>query len=228
MKMITNLFSWFDPISSLFDLPINFAVVLLPLLILPHIYWAVPSRLFLVLNKILISIHLGTKTIISKPSKSVILCRTFLFISLINLLRLLPYVFCASSHLTFTLSVALPFWLTSIFFILTKNFYRTLAHLVPEGSPAAIIFFLVIIELVRLFIRPLTLAVRLAANITAGHLLTILLNGALEHLPNFVHPILTPLIPFLNFPLLILEIGVAVIQAVVFVILITLYLREAE
>lgn len=226
--MITNLFSWFDPISRFYSLQINFIVALLPILFLPHAYWATPSRYFAGFNKILLFVHNRTKTITMGPRKSVILCRIFLFIRLINLFRLLPYVFCSSSHFTFTLALAIPFWTAAIFYIFTKHFHRTLAHLVPEGSPAAIIFFLVIIELVRLLIRPLTLAVRLAANITAGHLLTTLLNGALEHLPHLIHPYLNPLIPFINFPLLILETRVAIIQAVVFVILVALYLGEAE
>lgn len=226
--MITNLFSWFDPISRFYSLPLNFIAALLPILFLPHMYWAIPSRYFAGLNKVLLFIHNSTKTIISGPRKSVILCRIFLFIRLTNLLRLLPYVFCGSSHFTFTLAFAFPLWTVSIFYIVTIHPHRTLAHLVPQGSPTAIIFFLVIIELIRLLIRPLTLAVRLAANITAGHLLTILLNSALEHLPHLIHPYLNPLIPLINFPLLILETRVAIIQAVVFVILVTLYLREAE
>merc|ERR1711971_663797 len=58
-----------------------------------------------------------------------------------------------------------------------KAIKRFLAHLVPSGTPDVLIPLIVMIELVRNFIRPITLSVRLAANIVAGHLLIRLLNG---------------------------------------------------
>lgn len=57
-----------------------------------------------------------------------------------------------------------------------------LAHLVPTGTPPLLIPFMVIIELVRRVIRPLTLAVRLAANMVAGHLLLVLVRGPIASL----------------------------------------------
>ena len=52
-----------------------------------------------------------------------------------------------------------------------------LSHLVPRGTPIVLVPFMVFIELVRRVIRPLTLAVRLAANMVAGHLLLVLVRG---------------------------------------------------
>jgi len=60
---------------------------------------------------------------------------------------------------------------------LVKQFNINIAHLVPEGTPAPLIPLMVLIESVSLIIRPFTLAVRLGANMIAGHLLLTLLGG---------------------------------------------------
>ena len=96
------------------------------------------------------------------------------------------------------------------------------AHLVPQGTPAALIPFIVLIETIRNVIRPGTLAVRLAANIIAGHLLLTLLGSTG---PSLSTSILTLLI-IAQILLLILESAVAIIQSYVFAVLRTLYARE--
>lgn len=96
------------------------------------------------------------------------------------------------------------------------------AHLVPQGTPAALIPFIVVIETISNIIRPGTLAIRLAANIIAGHLLLTLLGGTG---PSLSLSILTLLI-FSQILLLILESAVAIIQSYVFAVLRTLYTRE--
>jgi F-type H+-transporting ATPase subunit a len=95
-------------------------------------------------------------------------------------------------------------------------------HLVPQGTPAALIPFIVCIETVRNIIRPGTLAVRLTANIIAGHLLLTLLgnNG-----PTIRQSLIGILITA-QILLLILESAVAIIQSYVFAVLRTLYSRE--
>lgn len=152
------------------------------------------------------------------------------FISLLTLivfnnsLGLLPYVFTSSSHLVITLSLAFPLWLSFIIFGWLNHTQDIFAHLVPQGTPGVLIPFMVLIERIRNIIRPGTLAVRLAANIIAGHLLLRLLGG------------IGPVIPFrilwilviLQVLLLILESAVAVIQSYVFAILRILYAREVN
>lgn len=100
-----------------------------------------------------------------------------------------------------------------------------LGHLLPEGTPVPLIPVLIIIETISLFIRPLALGVRLTANLTAGHLLMQLIATAAF--------VLLPLMPgvaiataAILFLLTILEVAVAIIQAYVFVLLLSLYLQE--
>jgi F-type H+-transporting ATPase subunit a len=76
----------------------------------------------------------------------------------------------------FSLSLALPFWFSILLIGVKNNIEKNLRHLVPNGTPIVLISFIVLIETLRVLIRPITLRVRLAANITAGHLLLRLIS----------------------------------------------------
>lgn len=102
---------------------------------------------------------------------------------------------------------------------------HALGHLLPEGAPTLLIPVLIIIETISLFIRPLALGVRLTANLTAGHLLIQLIaTAAFVLLP--LMPAVAVLTMALLFLLTLLEVAVAMIQAYVFVLLLSLYLQE--
>ena len=135
---------------------------------------------------------------------------------------LLPYVFTSSRHLVFTLALSLPLWLGSIAWSIFLQFNNIAAHLVPLGTPAPLIPVIVIIETVRSVIRPFTLAVRLAANIIAGHLLLALLGGQGSPEVSLTVSLLIVALVLL----LVLECAVACIQSYVFTILSSLYLGE--
>ena len=92
----------------------------------------------------------------------------------------------------------------------------------PSGTPYILIPFIVLIELTRNIIRPLTLSVRLAANLVAGHLLITLVSSPISSSNNKIFIIIITGLLLL----LILERAVAFIQAYVFRILRSLYLRE--
>jgi F-type H+-transporting ATPase subunit a len=96
------------------------------------------------------------------------------------------------------------------------------AHLVPQRTPGVLIPFMVLIESVRNIIRPMTLAIRLSANIIAGHLLMTLLGNQLAQ----AAPSALPLVILVQLALVSLEIAVSMIQAYVFCVLITLYIGE--
>nr|YP_010737665.1 ATP synthase F0 subunit 6 [Echidna nebulosa]UEX93201.1 ATP synthase F0 subunit 6 [Gymnothorax kidako]WEQ71802.1 ATP synthase F0 subunit 6 [Echidna nebulosa]WNH17660.1 ATP synthase F0 subunit 6 [Echidna nebulosa] len=148
-----------------------------------------------------------------------------LFLISLNLLGLLPYTFTPTTQLSLNMGFAVPLWLATVIIGMRNQPTVALGHLLPEGTPIPLIPVLIIIETISLFIRPLALGVRLTANLTAGHLLIQLIATAvfvlLPLMPTVA--ILTALVLFL---LTLLEVAVAMIQAYVFVLLLSLYLQE--
>merc|ERR1712066_629845 len=100
-----------------------------------------------------------------------------------------------------------------------------LAHLVPAGSPFALLPFIVIIEVLRSLIRPIRLSVRLVANIVAGHLLMTLLSSSIGADTGLV---VLAVVLFGLVLLRLLETAVALIQAYVFRVLSTIYVSEVN
>lgn len=224
--MITSLFSVFEPSSSILRLSLNWISTFLGLFYLPYIYWIMPSRWLLMWSKIIQTLHNEFKILlgVSFFGRTIVFVRIFRLIIYNNFLGLFPYIFTRSSHLVITLSLSLPLWITFIIFGWINHTQYIFAHLVPQGTPKALIPFIVLIETIRNTIRPLTLAVRLAANIIAGHLLLTLLGGTGSRLSYFVIIILV----LCQILLLILEAAVAIIQSYVFAVLRTLYAREVN
>lgn len=222
--MITNLFSIFDPSTS-FGIPLNWLRVGLGLFFLPYSYWVLPNRYFVFVNSFVMVLHREFRVLLGANYKK---GHTFLFIVLFvyimfnNLLGLLPYVFTASRHLSLTLALALPLWLGFMFYGWLNNTKHILAHCVPLGTPGILMPFMVLIETISNVIRPGTLAVRLAANMIAGHLLLVLLGN---QGPNLASALLRVLL-VVQIALLTLESAVAVIQSYVFAVLATLYSSE--
>jgi F-type H+-transporting ATPase subunit a len=105
-----------------------------------------------------------------------------------------------------------------------NNYNHIITHLLPQGTPLPLISFIVLIETIRNVIRPITLCVRLTANLIAGHLLITLLGNSLMLTSSVISTPIT-LIPLI---LTILETAVAGIQAYVFITLITLYTTEVK
>jgi F-type H+-transporting ATPase subunit a len=114
------------------------------------------------------------------------------------------------------LGIIIFFWVSSL-----NNFF---SHLIPIGTPIGLIRFIVIVELLRNFIRPVALTFRLTANIMAGHLLMSLIGGFLISLPMGVF-LVGSLVQSL---LVFIELGVSFIQSYVFSVLIMLYISEIK
>nr|WNH22861.1 ATP synthase F0 subunit 6 [Scorpaenodes caribbaeus] len=148
-----------------------------------------------------------------------------IFLITLNMLGLLPYTFTPTTQLSLNLGLAVPLWLATVIIGMRNQPTHALGHLLPEGTPVPLIPVLIIIETISLFIRPLALGVRLTANLTAGHLLIQLIATAA-----FVLLPLMPTVAILTTTVLILltllEVAVAMIQAYVFVLLLSLYLQE--
>nr|BBA85448.1 ATPase subunits 6 [Xenodermichthys copei] len=154
-----------------------------------------------------------------------LLTSLMVFLITINMLGLLPYTFTPTTQLSLNLAFAVPLWLATIIIGMYNQPTIALGHLLPEGTPVPLIPMLIIIETISLLIRPLALAVRLTANLTAGHLLIQLIaTAAIVLLP--MMPTVAILTATVLFLLTLLEVAVAMIQAYVFVLLLSLYLQE--
>nr|YP_009351161.1 ATP synthase F0 subunit 6 [Orthotermes mansuetus]AQP28765.1 ATP synthase F0 subunit 6 [Orthotermes mansuetus] len=225
---MSNLFSIFDPTTEISSLPLNWTSTTIGLLLIPTSIWLIPSRNSMMMSLLMNKLHQEMKNILSKGNEnsgnSFILTSLFLMILMNNFLGLFPYIFTSTAHLTLTLTLALPLWMSFMLFGWIKNTNHMFEHLVPQGTPSLLMPFMVVIETISNLIRPGTLAVRLTANMIAGHLLLTLLgnNG-----PSMSHTMLTMLI-IAQILLLILEAAVAVIQSYVFAILSTLYSSEVN
>lgn len=222
LKMIINIFSIFDPSTSL-NLSLNWCRIFILFILLPYQYWFLPSRLRFIWYSLSTYIFKEFKILINYSySNIIIFIRLLILIFFNNFLGLFPYIFTASSHIRFSLSLSITLWVRIITYRIFNYLNDLFSHLTPQGTPFALIPFIVLIESIRLIIRPFTLAIRLRANIIAGHLLLSLLGSSGQSTPI----IFLSLILFSQIILFILEISVSLIQAYVFSILSTLYRRE--
>nr|YP_009104648.1 ATP synthase F0 subunit 6 [Tanakia limbata]AIT70887.1 ATP synthase F0 subunit 6 [Tanakia limbata] len=156
---------------------------------------------------------------------ALLLTSLMVFLIVINMLGLLPYTFTPTTQLSLNMGLAAPLWLATVIIGMRNQPTVALGHLLPEGTPLPLIPVLIIIETISLFIRPLALGVRLTANLTAGHLLIQLIATAAFVLAPMM-PTVAILTATVLFLLTLLEVAVAMIQAYVFVLLLSLYLQE--
>nr|YP_009312326.1 ATP synthase F0 subunit 6 [Garra poecilura]BAV71801.1 ATPase subunit 6 [Garra poecilura] len=156
---------------------------------------------------------------------ALLLTSLMIFLATTNMLGLLPYTFTPTTQLSLNLGLAVPLWLATVIIGLRNQPTIALGHLLPEGTPILLIPMLIVIETISLLIRPLALGVRLTANLTAGHLLIQLIATAVFVLMPML-PTVAILSAIVLFLLTLLEIAVAMIQAYVFVLLLSLYLQE--
>nr|YP_010577967.1 ATP synthase F0 subunit 6 [Pyrrhura hoematotis]UZP15357.1 ATP synthase F0 subunit 6 [Pyrrhura hoematotis] len=222
--------TFFDQFSSpyLLGIPLILLSMLLPTLLLP-----MPNNRWLT-NRLstlqLWAINMITKQLmipLNKPGHkwAIILTSLMLMLLTINLLGLLPYTFTPTTQLSMNMALAFPLWLATLLTGLRNQPTTSLGHLLPEGTPTPLIPALIMIETISLLIRPLALGVRLTANLTAGHLLIQLISTAtITLLP--IMPTASILTATVLLLLTILEVAVAMIQAYVFVLLLSLYLQE--
>nr|YP_009775104.1 ATP synthase F0 subunit 6 [Blaps rhynchoptera]QJA14890.1 ATP synthase F0 subunit 6 [Blaps rhynchoptera]QJA15160.1 ATP synthase F0 subunit 6 [Blaps rhynchoptera] len=223
--MMANLFSSFDP-STNWSTSINWMSTILGILIIPPMFWLIPSRMMMLWTKITSSLHKEFKTLLGSKIKgsSIVFISLFSLIMFNNFIGLFPYIFTSTSHMVMTLSLALPLWLSFMLFGWINNTIHMLAHLVPQGTPPVLMPFMVCIETISNMIRPGTLAIRLSANMIAGHLLMTLLGNTGSILSIYLINILL----MVQILLLILETAVALIQSYVFAVLSTLYSSEVN
>jgi ATP synthase subunit 6 len=157
----------------------------------------------------------------------------FLFILFNNFLGLIPYSFTTTSHIILTLFFSLSIMIATTYIGIKKhNLIKFLGMFIPKGLNEGKIKYLIplifIIELISYLFRIISLSVRLTANLLSGHtLIKILSSFGLKY--TFFKPYVLLLIPILIlFFLFILEFAVSLIQAYVFTLLTTIYIKDAE
>lgn len=147
----------------------------------------------------------------------------FIFILLCNLLGMLPYAFTVTSHIIVTFSLAIMIFLLVTILGFVKHGWHFCSLFLPKGTPWWLAPLMIAIELFTYLARPISLSLRLAANMMAGHILLKVIAG-------FVVSLMI-MLKFLPIPLMIALIGfeifVAILQAYIFTILSCVYLNDA-
>jgi len=147
----------------------------------------------------------------------------FLFILFCNVLGLVPYAFTVTSHIIITLALALTVFIGATIIGFIRNGPGYLKLFTPSGVPAALLPLVVVIEIVSYFIRPLSLSIRLFANMMAGHMMLKVMAGFVVMLG-----VLAGWLPLVTMvAIYALEFLVAALQAYVFALLTCLYLNDA-
>lgn len=101
----------------------------------------------------------------------------FILLLSFNIIGIIPYFPPLTSHVFFALIISVMIYVTVTFCSVTYRFKDFFLHFCPLGTPGVLTPFLILIELISMLIRPLTLAVRVAANITTGHILLSLIGS---------------------------------------------------
>lgn len=152
----------------------------------------------------------------------------FMVVLMGNVLGLLPYSFTYTSHIIVTLALALVIFCTVTIFGFVNHGLHFLSLFAPPGVPLALQFLIVPIELLSFCIRPITLALRLFANMMAGHLMLKVFAGFSVMMAGIgAGGVVAGIIPMgFNVAILLLELLVAVLQAYIFAILSCIYLKD--
>ena len=147
----------------------------------------------------------------------------FVFILFANVLGLIPYSFTVTSHIVITLALALVVFIGATIIGFIRNGFGYLKLFVPSGVPVFLLPLVVVIEIVSYFIRPMSLSIRLFANMMAGHMMLKVMAGFVVMLG--VTAGWLPLAAMVG--LMGLELLVAALQAYVFALLTCMYLSDA-
>nr|QWS05436.1 ATP synthase F0 subunit 6 [Cerynia lineola] len=215
--MMTSLFSSFDPSTSISQL--NWIMLMTPMIIIPMKFWTKKSRLSFMMKNMEknMSLEMWNNT---KHKEMILISISMLMLILTNnMISLLPYTFTPTSHPSISISLALPMWMALTIYSWTKYTKKMFIHLLPSGTPSPIMPMMIIIETTGNIIRPISLSIRLTANMIAGHLLMTLL-GNMNQLEKMI------LIMPIQIMLMMFETAVSIIQAYVFSTLISLYSSE--
>lgn len=228
--MLVDIFSSFDDNNQVFIslYVLIWAFSLSIILIFSSNYWVATPRWNALINvfKDTISSQVFRSFGVSLGGFLNIITGLFLFLIFLNLRGLIPYVFSPTSHLAVSLSLGLPLWLALLVSAVFFNPRSVVAGLLPIGAPAPLNPFLVLIETVSISVRPITLSVRLMANMRAGHIVLTLVGNYITARFFGTRVFSIALLVSIQVLYSVFEFGIGVIQAYIFCLLITLYSDE--
>lgn len=225
--MIRDIFSIFDPRNFTLLFPSTTLAIILNIVLLTIIQpqiWKYRQRKRIIAFPLINVIMTQLSRTLSINLKGISSIVTALFITIIgiNLIGIIPYSLSSSRHLILTLSIGLPMWLRIIISSFTYSPKKSVAHFLPDGAPEWLNPFLVIIETTRILVRPITLSFRLAANMTAGHIVLTLIRlycvGAIFSSASSFLFLLLVSRGYIAF-----ELAICLIQAYIFCLLLSLY-----
>jgi len=154
----------------------------------------------------------------------------FFFVLLLNLIGLVPYSFTLTSHIIFTLTLSASIFLGINIISVRKHGLKFFSLFLPSGTSVALAFLLIPIEIISYVFKPISLSIRLFANMMAGHTLLKVIAGfassmVATHVPSLVLASYIPLLILI--PLFGLELAVALIQSYVYAVLISIYIQDS-
>jgi len=156
----------------------------------------------------------------SKVGKILLLFLLITFF-LINVIGNIPLNVIPTIFYRETLTISLLFWVPLIICVSITQLKDFLAHMLPYGSPVSLILFLPLVEIFSQIIRPLTLIIRLRTNLSSGHIMIYMFSYF-----TLLSSALAPFIYVVLYILFVLELCISMLQAYIFVSLISLYINE--
>lgn len=205
--MLNNLFSSFDVKNFFF-----FSFLLINIYIFFFFFLKVKLNIFFIFIKTLFSF------IEKNISYHLIFKLVFILIFFLNFIRLNFYSFRLTSQISLNIFLIFSLWFPILILNLTKSKNFFLIHLLPISTSLFLIPIIILIELIRFFIRPLTLFLRLSINIIAGHVLVSLIRSVILIQNIFFF--------FLIYIYILIKLLVSFIQAYIVVTLLSLYIEE--
>jgi F-type H+-transporting ATPase subunit a len=152
----------------------------------------------------------------------------FMFVLVANLFGMIPFFFTVTSHIIVTFALAMLVFIVVVVYGFWKNGFGFLRLFVPSGVPIYILPLVAVIEVISFLSRPISLSVRLFANILAGHITLKVFAGFIVSMGGLGwFALLTPLPLILTIGITALEFLVAVLQAYVFALLTSMYINDA-
>lgn len=146
----------------------------------------------------------------------------FMFVLMCNLLGMVPYSFTATSHIIVTFALAMFVFVGVTLLAIFKHGFKFLGFFLPGGTPWWMAPMMIVIELVSYLSRPISLSIRLCANMSAGHIVMKIFAGFIVMMG------VAGIIPFaLLIVLTGFEIGIAILHAYIFTVLSCVYLNDA-